>query len=85
MMQTKPTTSLERVVKYSEFAAEFGRIENLEPYGLHMGYIEYFLIDIIVPAILFILLIGYIFVKISIWIVYSVASKLMTTNKSKNE
>jgi hypothetical protein len=48
----------ERVVKYTEFAAEFGRDNNLDMHGKDMNFIQFYCLDIILPflvAIIFVL------------------------------
>ena len=87
MISTKAGgTPTERVVKYAEFAAEFGELNNLVPYGRQLGYIEYFLIDIIIPAILLLLIIAYSFVRLVIVFVRYVISRILRKeNSKKNE
>lgn len=51
MIQSKPMSSEERVVKYTEFAAEFGRHNNLDLSGKDLGFIQFYNLDIILPVI----------------------------------
>ncbi|VDO88994.1 unnamed protein product [Heligmosomoides polygyrus] len=44
--------------------ARFGRLPNLDPYGRHLSYIEYFLIDIVLVAVLIVAVVGFVAVKV---------------------
>ncbi len=64
MMRAKAQTPLDRVVRHAEFAAEFGELPQLDPFGRQMGYIQYFLIDIFVPIILLFVFVACVIVRI---------------------
>ncbi|WKY07855.1 hypothetical protein Q1695_007385 [Nippostrongylus brasiliensis] len=51
MLLNKPVSPKELVIKHCEFAARFGRLPNLDPYGRHLSFVEYFLIDILLAVI----------------------------------
>ncbi|KAK5981673.1 UDP-glucuronosyltransferase [Trichostrongylus colubriformis] len=46
MLLNQPISAKQLLIRHSEFAAKFGRLPNLDPYGRHLSFIEYFLIDI---------------------------------------
>lgn len=57
MIARRPNPSREQLIKHVEFAAEFGRIPNFEPYGRKMSFISYFMLDIIIPFLLLVAII----------------------------
>jgi len=59
LMHSKPFTPQQRVVEYVEFAAEFGPISNIDPYGRKLNFIQYFMLDIFVPLICLLILLAY--------------------------
>uniref|UniRef100_A0A0M3IJV7 UDP-glucuronosyltransferase n=1 Tax=Ascaris lumbricoides TaxID=6252 RepID=A0A0M3IJV7_ASCLU len=69
MIAKKPFSVEERIVKYTEFAVEFGHVENLDPAARKLNFFQYYLIDVIVPLVLGLSLFIYLFVKIVIFIV----------------
>ncbi|KHN88814.1 UDP-glucuronosyltransferase 1-2, partial [Toxocara canis] len=56
MINSKPISARDRVVKYAEFAAEFGPFDNLDSAGVKLNFIQYYLIDIIVPGLVIFML-----------------------------
>ncbi|VDP14070.1 unnamed protein product [Heligmosomoides polygyrus] len=44
--------------------ARSGRLPNLDPYGRHLSFIEYFLIDIVFAAVSVVVVVGFVVVKI---------------------
>ena len=52
MIRGTPLETEERVVKYTEFAAQFGPDLNLDMYGRHLNFLQFYCLDIIIPAIL---------------------------------
>ncbi|KAK6019619.1 glycosyltransferase family 28 protein [Ostertagia ostertagi] len=60
----QPISARQLLIRHSEFAAKFGRLPNLDPYGRHLSMIEYFLIDIFLVAASTILVIGFVVVRI---------------------
>ncbi|CAI2352126.1 unnamed protein product [Caenorhabditis sp. 36 PRJEB53466] len=55
MLNNQPTNPKETLVKYVEFAARFGKLPSLDPYGRHQTYIEYFFLDIIAISLFVVL------------------------------
>ncbi|CAJ0604434.1 unnamed protein product [Cylicocyclus nassatus] len=47
MLINQPISAKQLLVRHSEFAAEFGRVPNLDPYSRQLSFIQYYLIDII--------------------------------------
>lgn len=47
MIQAKPVKAEELLVRWAEFAAQFGSLENLAPYGAKLGTIQYYQIDVV--------------------------------------
>lgn len=57
MIAKRPNPAKEQLIRYVKFAAEFGHIPNLDPFGRKMSYVTYFMLDIIIPFILAVVLI----------------------------
>jgi hypothetical protein len=51
MIRAKPMTSEEKLVKYTEFAAEYGNENNLDMIGGDLNFFELYCLDIIVPFV----------------------------------
>ncbi len=81
-MHNKPMTPTERIVKYTQFAAEFGPLTNLVPYGIQLGYVQYFMLDIIIPLLLIVLTILFVITKITA-IVFRRICKKFAQNRIK--
>uniref|UniRef100_A0A183DCD1 glucuronosyltransferase n=1 Tax=Gongylonema pulchrum TaxID=637853 RepID=A0A183DCD1_9BILA len=64
MIREKPFPSKERLLKYTEFAIKYGPIENFDLAANKLTFFQYYLIDIIVPAILVPFLLGYWFLRV---------------------
>ncbi|EFP04949.1 hypothetical protein GCK72_023492 [Caenorhabditis remanei] len=45
-LQNRPTNAKEVLVRHVEFAAKFKKLPLMDPYGRHMTFIEYYLLDI---------------------------------------
>ncbi|VDO49725.1 unnamed protein product [Haemonchus placei] len=69
MLRNQPINTEELLIRYSEFAAKFGRLPNLDPYGRHLSFIEYFLIDIFLVVSSIIVLVA--FIAFKIFLIYS--------------
>ncbi|PIO62702.1 hypothetical protein TELCIR_15727, partial [Teladorsagia circumcincta] len=64
MLINQPISAKQLLIRHSEFAAKFGRLPNLDPYGRHLSMIEYYLIDIVLVAVSAFLVIGFVAVVI---------------------
>jgi hypothetical protein len=69
MIANKPMSSEERIVKYTEFAAEFGPELNLDMEGRNLNYIQFYCLDIIIPAILAVLSVIYLIYRLVFFVV----------------
>lgn len=67
MIRKKPMSAKERVVKYTEFAAEFGHIDNLDSAAVKLNFLQYYLLDIIIPIIFIFLLTIFIFIRVLLY------------------
>ncbi|XGW26425.1 hypothetical protein V3C99_007216 [Haemonchus contortus] len=66
MLLNQPISAEQLLIRHSEFAAEFGRLPNLDPYGRHLSFVEYFLIDIflvVTSVVIFVAFIVYTIVR----------------------
>ncbi|VDM47219.1 unnamed protein product [Toxocara canis] len=80
MIAKKPFPVDERVVKYTEFAIEFGQVNNLDSAARKLNFSQYYLIDIIVPLLLILLF----FIYIVAWIIIYVFRRFFNSiSKSK--
>lgn len=73
-------TAEERTVKYTEFAAKFGNDNNLDMYGRHLNFVEFYCLDIIIPFFVVVFLV--------LCIVYRVIRKIVfcfVNRKEKRE
>uniref|UniRef100_A0A914DMB6 glucuronosyltransferase n=1 Tax=Acrobeloides nanus TaxID=290746 RepID=A0A914DMB6_9BILA len=59
MIEKKPMSAEERIIKYTEFAAKFGPDLNLDLYGQHLNFVQFYCLDIIVPVFLLAILVIY--------------------------
>ncbi|KHJ94167.1 UDP-glucoronosyl and UDP-glucosyl transferase [Oesophagostomum dentatum] len=57
MLLSQPISAKELLVRHCEYAARFGRLPNLDPYGRQLSFVQYYLLDIIASAIGVLLLI----------------------------
>lgn len=54
MIRAKPVPASQLLVRWTEFAAEFGALENLVPYGINLNFIQYHSLDVTAFLITFI-------------------------------
>uniref|UniRef100_A0A0N5BRH9 glucuronosyltransferase n=1 Tax=Strongyloides papillosus TaxID=174720 RepID=A0A0N5BRH9_STREA len=79
-LNKRPIGSKRLLIEHIEFAAEFGKLDMLDLASRHMGIIEYYNLDIILPVISgFIVFVGLIF-----FIIFRIFKKLFT-KKLKND
>ena len=52
LIKSKPESAEERIVKYSEFAAQFGNDNNLDMEGRNLNFIQFYCLDIVLPVFL---------------------------------
>ncbi|GMR45984.1 hypothetical protein PMAYCL1PPCAC_16179, partial [Pristionchus mayeri] len=58
-LRSKPFSSKEQLIQYTEFAAEFGASDALRPQSHDMNWIEYNNIDIAIAGIAILLGVGF--------------------------
>ncbi|WKY07850.1 hypothetical protein Q1695_007382 [Nippostrongylus brasiliensis] len=51
MLLSPPISAKQLLIRHSKFAAKFGRLPNLDPYGRQLSFVEYFLLDVFLAAI----------------------------------
>lgn len=64
MLNNQPTDPKETLIKHVEFAARFGQLPSMDPYGRKQSYIEYYFLDIIAISFVVFLLPSYIGYKV---------------------
>ncbi|EFP13238.1 hypothetical protein CRE_30571 [Caenorhabditis remanei] len=64
ILHNQPTDPKEKLVKYVEFAARFGKLPSLDNYGRHQSFVEYFFLDIISIISFTVLVSSYIFYRL---------------------
>ncbi|KAE9414423.1 hypothetical protein Angca_002752, partial [Angiostrongylus cantonensis] len=64
ILRNQPIGPKQLLVKHSEFAARFGTIPNLDPYGRHLFLFEYYLIDVLLVCVFAFLLVVFVIVKL---------------------
>lgn len=84
-MKSKPMSSEERIIKYTEFAAKFGPNNNLHMQGSEMNFIQFYCLDIIIPVIGLMLLLLYIVYRILNGVVRKFILLLGVIEKNKIE
>uniref|UniRef100_A0A0K0FUG3 glucuronosyltransferase n=1 Tax=Strongyloides venezuelensis TaxID=75913 RepID=A0A0K0FUG3_STRVS len=74
-LNKRPIGSKRLLIEHIEFAAEFGRLDMLDLASRHMGTIEYYNLDIIIPVI-----IGFfILVSSLLYVIYKIVKKVFTS------
>lgn len=81
MMRHKPMSSKERFLKYVEFTAKYGPLDNFDVAGNNLSFVQYYLLDIILPLLLLFALSAFIFFRFFFYVV----QKLLLQSKVKNE
>ncbi|KHJ90109.1 UDP-glucoronosyl and UDP-glucosyl transferase [Oesophagostomum dentatum] len=62
MLLNLPVSPKDLVVKHCEFAARFGRLPNLDPYGRQLSIIQYYLIDVFFAGVAVLVAVLFVFV-----------------------
>lgn len=70
LLQKQPINPIERLVKHAEFAAEFKKLPELDPYSRHLNFFQFFFLDIVATLLIFFML-SALFVY---WITYVICS-----------
>ncbi|KAH7717113.1 UGT-62 protein [Aphelenchoides avenae] len=58
MIAKKPLSPDERILKYTEMAAEFDVAENLDIYGRRLNFFQYYSLDVILPILIVLALVA---------------------------
>ncbi|MFH4978077.1 hypothetical protein AB6A40_004786 [Gnathostoma spinigerum] len=85
MIRSKPMTPQERVVKYTEFAAEFGPITNFNPASLTLNVFQFYMLDILIPFIVFALIFLYFIFRLVVWTLRCILHQSSSIGKAKEE
>ncbi|VDM60371.1 unnamed protein product [Angiostrongylus costaricensis] len=64
ILRNQPISPKQLLVRHSEFAARFGTLPNLDPYGRHLSLLEYYLIDVLLACVFAFLLVVFVIVKL---------------------
>ncbi|KAL6737707.1 hypothetical protein Aduo_011326 [Ancylostoma duodenale] len=51
MLLNQPISAKQLLLRHCEFAAKFGRLSNLEPYGRQLSFVQYYLLDVILAVV----------------------------------
>ncbi|KIH61779.1 hypothetical protein ANCDUO_07940 [Ancylostoma duodenale] len=51
MLLNQPFSAKHLLIRHCEFAAKFGRLPNLDPYGRQLSFIQYYLLDVILAVV----------------------------------
>ncbi|GMS85067.1 hypothetical protein PENTCL1PPCAC_7242, partial [Pristionchus entomophagus] len=81
MLHNKPLSPSDLIVKYTEFAAEFGASKSLRSQSHDMSWIEYDNVDIMISG----LILALIATVISLNIVQRLLRRIFRVSKEKNE
>lgn len=74
----KPMSAKERVIKYTNFAAQFGRISNLDNAGRKLNFFQYYLLDVITFLVLLVWLFFYIVILTLKLLIRNICSRKIT-------
>ncbi|KHJ94164.1 glycosyltransferase family 28 protein [Oesophagostomum dentatum] len=64
MLRNQPINPKQLLVRHVEFAARFGRLPNLDPYGRQLSFMQYFLLDIVFILVAVVAFVMYLSVKV---------------------
>lgn len=84
MLKKMPMKPAENLVKWVEFLAKNPDLKNLDLEGAKMGYISYFLLDIISILLLTLVTFTYLSIKLCRWFCCSRTDKILKRNKKVN-
>ncbi|VDM85020.1 unnamed protein product [Strongylus vulgaris] len=64
MLLNQPISPKQLLLRHCEFAARFGRISNLDPYGRQLSFAQYYLLDVLFAVVSTLVIIAYISLKL---------------------
>ena len=85
LIAAKPMSAEERIVKYTEFAAKFGPDLNLDMEGRHLNFVQFYCLDIILPAILLAAIVLYFVYRVLRFVLGKLLLVAFSENKLKGE
>lgn len=68
MTRDKPISSRDRLVRYIEFTARYGPINNYDIAGNRLNFLQYYSLDIIVPVFIVFIIVVYLYIRFVILI-----------------
>ncbi|KIH62890.1 hypothetical protein ANCDUO_06824 [Ancylostoma duodenale] len=51
MLRSQPISPQELLLRHAEFAARSGKLPNLDPYGRHLSFVQYYLLDVVAAIV----------------------------------
>ena len=85
MIAKKPFRPEELLVKWTEFAGEFGSLPELDNYGRQLSFVTYYMLDVFVPALLIAVIVLLGALKFSLFIAKRLLFSLIGKGKKKVE
>ena len=85
LIAAKPMSAEERIVKYTEFAAKFGSDLNLDMEGRNLNFVQFYCLDIILPAILLAAIVLYFVYRVLRFVLGKLLLVVFSENKLKGE
>ncbi|KAL6737701.1 hypothetical protein Aduo_011322 [Ancylostoma duodenale] len=64
MLLNQPFSAKHLLIRHCEFAAKFGRLPNLDPYGRQLSFIQYYLLDVIIAVVSVIVIVVYVSLRL---------------------
>ncbi|KIH61780.1 UDP-glucoronosyl and UDP-glucosyl transferase [Ancylostoma duodenale] len=64
MLLNQPISAKQLLIRHCEFAAKFGRLPNLDPYGRQLSFMQYYLLDVILAVVSVIVVVVYVSFKL---------------------
>lgn len=85
MIRAKPVKPEQLLVRWTEFAAEFGMLENLQPFGTRLGFVQYYQIDVVLFLVLIAAAVLWLLVKLILLPVRLAIRRLGRESKLKTQ
>ncbi|KAL6737698.1 hypothetical protein Aduo_011320 [Ancylostoma duodenale] len=64
MLLNQPISAKQLLIRHSEFAARFGRLPNLDPYGRQLSFMQYYLLDILLVTVTVFAVVVYLIIRL---------------------
>jgi len=85
MIAKKPFRPEQLLVKWTEFAGEFGSLPELDIYGRQLNFVTYYMLDIFVPLVLIAVIVLLGALKFTLFVVKRLLFTLIGNGKKKVE